>query len=144
MTKNKKMIAEFLRESKRIRRTLEFVSPTQETQSLLRHLDFIDETLEELGPKGKALTCLYRYHLSWENASQRLFISPNTLGLSLIHISSGRPRKPVVRRAGPHSGRYGFAGRAAAGNHGLGDRSAENGLAARKPMTILPPATAGA
>ena len=80
MTKNKKMIAEFLRESKRIRRTLEFVSPTQETQSLLRHLDFIDETLEELGPKGKALTCLYRYHLSWENASQRLFISPNTLG----------------------------------------------------------------
>ena len=54
MTKNKKMIAEFLRESKRIRRTLEFVSPTQETQSLLRHLDFIDETLEELGPKGKA------------------------------------------------------------------------------------------
>ncbi len=54
--------------------------PTQETQSLLRHLDFIDEILEELGPKGKALTCLYRYHLSWENASQRLFISPNTLG----------------------------------------------------------------
>lgn len=80
MTKNKKMIAEFLRESKRIRRTLEFIPPTPDTQALLRHMDFIDETLEELGAKGKALICLYRYNLSWENASQRLFISPNTLG----------------------------------------------------------------
>ena len=77
---NDPILVEYLKNNKRLRRILRFVPPTAETETLLRHMDFIDETIDELGPKGKALIYLYHYNLSWENASKRLFVSPHTLG----------------------------------------------------------------
>ncbi|MBE5780977.1 MAG: hypothetical protein E7328_04065 [Clostridiales bacterium] len=80
MNKTEKIITEYLKESKRIRRTLEFLPPSQEVDALKRAADFIDGTITDMGQKGSALTALYIHGLSWENASARLYISPNTLG----------------------------------------------------------------
>ena len=77
---NRELLIEYLRNRNVLNRVLQFREPTEETENLRRMMVFIDETIAELGEKGRAITEIYINGCTWLEAACRLNITTNTIG----------------------------------------------------------------
>lgn len=77
---NRELLIEYLRNRNMLNRVLQFRESTEETEDLRRMMAFIDETIAELGEKGRALTEIYINGCTWLEAACRLNTTTNTIG----------------------------------------------------------------